>query len=316
MKKEPLISIITPTYNPSAYIIELYHALKEQTFKHFEWIIIDDFSSNVKWLDKLRQLNSKGHLNIRIERNKSNLKQAISKNQGVKISKGKFLKFIDDDDLINSNHIKNLFLCTQKLDQNKIAFVPTANFKENIKNIEINDSYQKVNSNSIDQLKRFIVKPFFHHCGILLPKKTFNQINGFDTKLVTDEDGDFIIRLLLAGFSFKLASLDYYYYRHHNGSRVSINDNSDKWESRKSVIQKTYNSFPKLNKELAQKSLQYCLELHSQSNLSTSKEFEILAKKLDKNVYFINPLMKHFQKIFGIRGTLIFYKWLKKIKLL
>ena len=41
-----MITVFTPTYNRGYIISELYESLTQQTFKNFEWLIVDDGSSD------------------------------------------------------------------------------------------------------------------------------------------------------------------------------------------------------------------------------------------------------------------------------
>ena len=55
MIKDPIISIITPYYNAEEYIEETAKSVLNQTFPRFEWIIVDDGSSE-KGKEKLMQI--------------------------------------------------------------------------------------------------------------------------------------------------------------------------------------------------------------------------------------------------------------------
>ena len=41
-----LVSIITPCYNSEKYITETYHSIKKQGYSNWEWIIVDDYSTD------------------------------------------------------------------------------------------------------------------------------------------------------------------------------------------------------------------------------------------------------------------------------
>ena len=55
-EKEPIISIITPYYNAQNFIEETAKSVLSQTFKDFEWIIVDDGSSR-KGIEKLKKIS-------------------------------------------------------------------------------------------------------------------------------------------------------------------------------------------------------------------------------------------------------------------
>lgn len=271
-----MISIITPSFNPGELIFETYKSLENQTYKNFEWIIIDDNSNeiNAKYYQDIKR---KASFDVEILRNEINLKQAKCKNIGIEKALGEYIKFLDADDLLDKDHLKNQIETFQKQkSKNNIAvFSPTINFYGNSFNSAkkiLNSKFKEVNESNIQQLKTFLVFPFFHHCGCLFKTEEIRQMGGFDSSLITDEDGDFIIQLMIKGTTFILDERSNYLYRHHNlNSRVSTNDSSDKWNARKKVCVKIENNSTDLdfdiNEALAQR-----LDILGQQSYNSSKE--------------------------------------------
>lgn len=98
-----LVSIITPAYNSEKYIEETYESIKHQTYKNWEWLVIDDNSTD-KTFEILKNL-SKKDLRIKVHRNATNLRAASSRNKGLDSSSGEYITFIDSDDLWNENFL-------------------------------------------------------------------------------------------------------------------------------------------------------------------------------------------------------------------
>lgn len=91
------VSIITPVYNSADYIQETAESVLNQTFKNWEWILIDDCSTD-KSLSIIQKMASKDS-RIKIIVNDKNIKTALSRNRGIEIATGKYIAFIDSDDL-------------------------------------------------------------------------------------------------------------------------------------------------------------------------------------------------------------------------
>lgn len=94
MNKE-LVTIIIPVYNASKFLNETINSILEQTYTNFELIFVNDCS-----LDNSADII----LNYSDERfklinNETNSGAAISRNNGVKAAKGRYICFIDADDL-------------------------------------------------------------------------------------------------------------------------------------------------------------------------------------------------------------------------
>lgn len=92
-----LVSIVTPSYNSEKYILETYNSIKNQTYRNWEWIIIDDCSSDRTVEIIKKEILKDNHVKLII--NEKNIKAAASRNKGIEISKGDYITFIDSDDL-------------------------------------------------------------------------------------------------------------------------------------------------------------------------------------------------------------------------
>lgn len=96
-KKGHLISIITPAYNASKYIQYTIQSVKSQTYKNWELIIVDDCSQdNTIEIIKKEQL---GWNNIKLIELDNNQGAAIARNTAIKNAGGRFIAFLDSDDL-------------------------------------------------------------------------------------------------------------------------------------------------------------------------------------------------------------------------
>lgn len=106
MKNEDLlISIVTPYYNVKEYIIELAKVLTPQLTDQVEWIIIDD-GCNEKELDNFRAKV------IHLENNSGGA--SIPRNIGLDNAKGKYIAFIDADDLVSPDYIQTILSKTKE----------------------------------------------------------------------------------------------------------------------------------------------------------------------------------------------------------
>lgn len=91
------VSIITPAYNCKDTIIETYKSIVEQSFLSWEWIVVEDHSPDNSYavLDKLAKEDDR----IVLLRTKSNSGAAVARNIGIEAAKGRYIAFLDADDL-------------------------------------------------------------------------------------------------------------------------------------------------------------------------------------------------------------------------
>lgn len=96
--KDDLVSIIMPSYNTAKYIGESIESVLNQTYNNWELIIVDDCS--VDNTDEVVNNFLKDN-RIRYLKNSTNSGAAISRNRALKEAKGRWIAFLDSDDLWN-----------------------------------------------------------------------------------------------------------------------------------------------------------------------------------------------------------------------
>lgn len=102
-KSIPLVSIIMPSYNSAKTILESINSVIEQTYTNWELLITDDGSvdNTVELLHELELSDSR----INVVVNKCNKGAGFSRNQSIKRSRGKYISFLDADDIWSPNKL-------------------------------------------------------------------------------------------------------------------------------------------------------------------------------------------------------------------
>ncbi len=95
VNEKPLVSIVMPVYNGAKFIDDTIHSVLGQTYGNWELIIVDDCSSD-DTLKVIKQFSSKKIKTVALKKNGG---AAKARNCGIKKSKGKYICFIDADDL-------------------------------------------------------------------------------------------------------------------------------------------------------------------------------------------------------------------------
>lgn len=128
----PLVSIITPLFNSEAYLTETIDSVREQTFTDWELILIDDCS-----LDCSREI-AEGFAaidkRVRIICLSENSGAAVARNLGIKEAKGRYIAFLDSDDLWLPTKLERQLAFMEVYD---VSFCFGAYKKINNKHIEI-----------------------------------------------------------------------------------------------------------------------------------------------------------------------------------
>lgn len=100
---EPLVSIITPAYNSEEFIGETIKSVLEQDYNNWEMIIVDD-CSNDRTCEIVKSWQVKDN-RIKLIRQKTNLGAASARNLALQNSKGRFIAYLDADDIWLSNKL-------------------------------------------------------------------------------------------------------------------------------------------------------------------------------------------------------------------
>lgn len=123
-----LVSIITPVHNSFSHIEDTINSVLDQTFTNWELILIDDKSADngLTIIKKFIDQDSR----IRLLKNSENRGAAISRNRGIEAANGRFIAFLDSDDIWEPNKLE---LQLEFMRANKYPFTFTAyrKFKEN-----------------------------------------------------------------------------------------------------------------------------------------------------------------------------------------
>ena len=100
----PKVSVVMPVYNGEAYLGDAIQSIVDQTFKDWEFIIVNEFGSNEETVAILRDYAAHD-TRIRIIQNKERLRIAESLNVGLREAKGQYIARMDADDIAGPNRL-------------------------------------------------------------------------------------------------------------------------------------------------------------------------------------------------------------------
>ncbi len=102
-----LITVFTPTYNRSGTLTRLWESLERQTYKNFEWIIVDDGSTDNTSKIIERILKNKGEAKITYHKIKNGGKHRAI-NYGVQFARGELFFIVDSDDWLPNDSLETI----------------------------------------------------------------------------------------------------------------------------------------------------------------------------------------------------------------
>ena len=101
---DPLVSVIMPNYNSAKYIGEAISSVVNQSYRSLELIVIDDNSTDysIHIIEQYKERDER----IRLIKMPNNIGVGLARNEGLKIAAGKYITFLDSDDLWEINKLE------------------------------------------------------------------------------------------------------------------------------------------------------------------------------------------------------------------
>lgn len=100
--EQDLVSIIIPVYNASKFLNDTLNTILNQTYTNFEALFVNDCSSDNS-ADIILKCSDE---RVKLINNEKNSGAAVSRNNGIKNAKGRFICFLDSDDLWKVNKLE------------------------------------------------------------------------------------------------------------------------------------------------------------------------------------------------------------------
>ena len=104
MDNTPLLSVLMPVFNSERFVAEAIESILNQSFKDFEFLILDDASTD-KSIEIIKDFKNKDS-RIKVFQNEKNLGVVESRNKLINLSKGKYIAWLDSDDIALPNRFE------------------------------------------------------------------------------------------------------------------------------------------------------------------------------------------------------------------
>jgi len=231
--KEELVSVFTPTYKTGEKIRRPYESLKNQSYKNWEWVIVDDSDDKETW-DMLKKLADE---EPRISLYKSAYNSGVIgevKHQACMLSKGNILAELDHDDQFTNTAIEYLVDAFKKFPEAGFAYTDCAEVHETGENAYYNDgwafgygSYRREQYYGrellVSNYPGINAKTMRHIVGApnhvrAWRKDTYFNIGGHDRDIHVCDDYELIIRTFLNTRIIKIPVLGYIQYYNVSGN--------------------------------------------------------------------------------------------------
>lgn len=229
IKNSQKVSFVVTSYNYANFIEQALNSIKNQTYKDFEIIVVDDFSTDnsVEIIENF--INSNPDLKIKLIKHDKNYGQLKAILTGLNNAAGDFVSFIDSDDFIFENYAQKLLTILSK---ENIGFISckNSNTQENNKTAKDKTAIKYLNK-----------KPFggwfwYPMSSAMFKKKSvdfiLNYKNTDDWKICPDK---FIFNLVNLLEGSALIDIELFYKRQHENNAGNFNRTKLNIENNKKI---------------------------------------------------------------------------------
>lgn len=213
MSIKPIVSVIMPVYNTEKYVSYAIESILSQTYDDFEFIIIDDGSTDDSW--NIIQEYAVKDKRIRAYRNIDNMKICKTLNKWINLAKGTYIARMDADDIAMKSRLE---IQIREIGDDDMKVVWS-----NV--LVINDAWTNIweRKYPISWEETIDICSPCAHPTVMFSKKLIEHNGGYDHAWNYVEDYDLWIRLFHAGASYSNIQQNLLQYRMNNDSTKSMN---------------------------------------------------------------------------------------------
>lgn len=197
-----MVSVIVPAYNTSLYIADALESIFYQKYPNIEVIVVNDGSTD-NTLDILQKYEKKIHII-----DKKNEGSATARNAAIRISKGKYLAFLDSDDIwlpgklhLQISYMENnpsigvTYGLFEKIFETSEKRIILDDVYEKYKHLEKTDHVEPIEWWSGWVYRKMLFESLPHTITLVMQKRLVEKIGYFDKSFRRGQDYDYWIRL-------------------------------------------------------------------------------------------------------------------------
>lgn len=199
-------SVIIPLYNKAPYVTKAIGSVLAQTFTDYELIIIDDGSKDDSFDVARKAIEGHGHCRICKQENSG---VSVARNNGVAISRGDYLCFLDADDWWEPDFLMEMSRLIEEFPDAGIygtnyTIVNETKHKTRVAEIGVEEGFERGYINYCQAYAKTMYMPLTS-ISVAIPRSVFDEMKGFPKGIKLGED--FLLWIHIA-LKYKVAFLN------------------------------------------------------------------------------------------------------------
>ncbi len=188
--KRPLVSVIVPTYNRPEMLKRAVESVLSQTYPSIEIVVVNDAGDDAEHI--IRALNTRS--DIFYIRHAANRGLAAARNTGIRAAHGKYIAYLDDDDIYYPDHIERLVTSLTSTDY-RVAHTQACRSHQEKRDGRYIETHKTTPYTTDVTHEGLLVCNLVPVLCVMHEKSCLNEVGCFDETLPTHEDWDLWIRL-------------------------------------------------------------------------------------------------------------------------
>ncbi len=205
----PRVSVIIPTYNSAQYLAVAIESVLNQTYTNYEIIVIDDGSTD-NTVEILEKYQDKIHYIYQ-----ENQGVSAARNQGISLSKGELIAFLDADDIFMAHKLEKQ---VEVFDRQPDLGIVNSGFRLIRENGEFITDIKRWETIPELTIETWILHQPVLPSAMMFRKQWLEKVEGFDTRWFSSEDVDLVFRMIAQGCRGVWLPQVTIYYRRHDRS--------------------------------------------------------------------------------------------------
>ena len=219
MKSQPLVSILIPAFNAEAWIADTIRSALAQSWPHKEIIVVDDGSKDGT-VRMARRFEAAG---VKVL-TKANEGAAATRNAAYTLSRGDYIQWLDADDLLSPDKIAVQLAAREDADDERVLLSsPWAYFAYRPERARFVPNSLWHDLAPVDWLLRKMGENLHMQTATWLTSRALAEAAGpWDTRMLSDDDGEYYCRVLLASRGVRFVPEGGVFYRSVPSGRLSF----------------------------------------------------------------------------------------------
>lgn len=222
---KPLVSILIPAHNSEEWIAYTLQSAIAQTWQRKEIIVVDDGSRD-RTAEAARRFASKELTVVSIQ----NQGAAAARNHALRLAQGDYIQWLDADDLLSADKIERQLAALSEVNSNRVLLsAPWAPFHYRTRRAQFRPTSLWHDLSPVEWLVRKMGENLHMQTATWLTSRELADAAGpWDTRLISDDDGEYYCRVLLASEGTRFVPGANVFYRVTTANRWSYIGTSDK----------------------------------------------------------------------------------------